>query len=62
MQRRSKTLKADRLHPHNYSTHRQTRTDDDSSLPIAALGSAVRVSTDRRMDATEYIISLHRGR
>ena len=36
-----KELKADRPHPRDYSTHRQTqRTDNDSSLPFAALGKA----------------------
>ena len=59
----SQTPKAHRRHLHDYSTHRQTPwTDNDSSLPIAALGSTVRVSTDGRMDTTEYIISLHHGR
>ncbi len=34
-------LKADRPHPHDYSTHIQTPwTDDDSSLLFAALGKA----------------------
>ena len=34
-------LKADRPHPRDYSTHRQTpRTDNDSSLLFAALGKA----------------------
>ncbi len=34
-------LKADRPHPCDYSTHRQTpRTDNDSSLLFAVLGKA----------------------
>ena len=34
-----KKLKADRPHPHDYSTHRQTPwTDNESSLLFAALG------------------------
>ncbi len=34
-------LKADRPHPRDYSTHRQTpRTDNDSSLLFPALGKA----------------------
>ena len=34
-------LKADRPHPHDYSTHRRTSwTDNDSSLLFAALGKA----------------------
>ncbi len=56
-----KPLKADRPHPRDYSTQRQTPwTDNDSSLLFA--GSAVRAlmdrRTDRRTDATKYIISL----
>ncbi len=42
--RKAKTkpkLKADRPHPRDYSTHRQTPwTDNDSSLLFAALGKA----------------------
>ncbi len=34
------TLKADRLHPRDYSTHRQPWTDNVSSLLFAALGKA----------------------
>ncbi len=44
-------LKADWLHPHDYSTHRQTpRTDNSSSLLFVALSSAVRALTNTRMD------------
>ena len=73
-----KKLKADRPHPRDYSTHRQTSwTDNDSSLLFAALGKAEPLNikvigqavqpwerwrtdgrTDRRTDATNYIISL----
>ncbi len=43
-------LKADRPHPRDYSTHRQTPwTDNDSSLLFAALGKAEPlISTDTR--------------
>ncbi len=57
-------LKADRPHPRDYSTHRQTpRTDYDSSLPFAALGKAhtdgwTDRETDGRTDATNSSISL----
>ena len=41
MTRHSCNLKADRSHPGDYSTHRQTPwTDNDSSLVFAALGKA----------------------
>ncbi len=60
-------LKADRPHPRDYSTHRQTPwTDNDSSLPFAALGKTVQPwerwrtdgRTDGRTDSIKYIISL----
>ncbi len=49
-------LKADRSHLRDYSKNRQTPyTDNDSS---GSNGSAVRVVTNGRTDATKSIISL----